>query len=321
MLGQQQRLSRDRLQIDRHADGDEKEAHQQPFEGLDLCLDLKAEARGREQHPHHEAAERHRETRLVHCPGCEKDRQQHHQGKGLAVVLTQQMLEREGHQVTPEAEDQGHHAEDNEDLPPEGDVRGQGADIREDRHDREQRHHGQVLHQEDGEGGCSVAGGEIAALVQQLHDQRRGRERQGQPHQERRLPRIVVQRDVARHQKAGDQDLHRAHPEDLASERPQPPRLHLQTDQEEQHDHAQLGEIAHVLDMRGHRWAGRVRPDHDARHQKPENRAQTQVLEERNGECRHGEQRDRRKDKAVELHVATLPNSKKATSKRVARAA
>ena len=130
MLGKQQRLSRDRLQIDRHADGDEKEAHQQPFEWLDLCLDLKAEARGREQHPHHEAAERHRETRLVHCPGCEKDRQQHHQGKGLAVVLTQQMLEREGHQITPEAEDQGHHAEDDEDLLPEGDVRGQGADIR-----------------------------------------------------------------------------------------------------------------------------------------------------------------------------------------------
>ena len=56
----QQRLAREQAEVDRHADRDEEEAHQQALERLDVGLERVAILGAREQHAGEERAERHR---------------------------------------------------------------------------------------------------------------------------------------------------------------------------------------------------------------------------------------------------------------------
>ncbi len=56
----------DQAQVERHADGGEEEAEQQPFEGSDVGLELVAVGGVGEQHAGDERAQRRREPRLLH---------------------------------------------------------------------------------------------------------------------------------------------------------------------------------------------------------------------------------------------------------------
>ena len=46
-----------------------------------------------------------------------------------------------------------------------------------------------------------------------------------------------------RQQRAADDDLRGTQPEDLAAQAPQPRGLHLQPDDEQEHHHAELGDV------------------------------------------------------------------------------
>ena len=85
-------------------------------------------------------------------------------------------------------------------------------------------------------------------------------------------------------------DLRDAEPEDLAPQAPQPRRLHLEPDDEQEHHHAELGDMQDRL--RAGEQLQPERADHQAGGQVAQHRAEPGALEQRNGDHRRAEQRD-----------------------------
>lgn len=105
---------------------------------------------------------------------------------------------------------------------------------------RQQRHDGQILQQQDGDGPLAFRSGGRALLLEQLHDDGGGREhephgpdggdRQGDPRRQR----------GQRQQHTTGDHLRGAQPEDLPPQRPQFGGAHLQPDDEQKQHHAQF---------------------------------------------------------------------------------
>src|SRR5215470_14996368 len=138
----------------------------------------------------------------------------------------------------------------------------------EQRHDRQQGDHRQVLEEEDPEGRLPHGGRQLVALAQQLEREGGGGEGEPEP----------------RHQRAADD-------EDPAPELPQPLRLELEPDEEEQEHHAGLGDVAHLLDARDEPEA--MGADERAGDEVTEHRAQAEPLEERDGDDDQGQEEER----------------------------
>jgi hypothetical protein len=62
--------------IERHANSEEKQSHEQTTEWLDIALDLVTVARTREHHPGEESSHRHREAGSIHQQRCTENHQQ-----------------------------------------------------------------------------------------------------------------------------------------------------------------------------------------------------------------------------------------------------
>ena len=80
-------------------------------------------------------------------------------------------------------------------------------------------------------------------------------------------------------QRAADEHLRGAQPEDLAPQAPQPRRLHFQADHEQEHDDAELGDMQDRL--RIGEQAEPERADDQPRGQIAEHRAEAEPLEDR----------------------------------------
>jgi len=124
----------------------------------------------------------------------------------------------------------------------------------------------------------SHAGG-LAALVEDLHDDC-GR-RQHETHRrdegdDRRKPHGNA---GSGQQGAAGRDLHRAEAEDLLAHAPQPGRLHLQANDEQEHDDAEFGDVQDGLRVR--KEAEPERPDDQPGGEIAEHRAQAQAPEQR----------------------------------------
>ena len=87
--------------------------------------------------------------------------------------------------------------------------------------------------------------------------------------------------DAGQH-RARDDHLQRAEPEDLLPEAPEPLRLHLEPDDEEEHHDAELGRVEDGLGI-AHEPQHR-RPDQDAAREVAQHRAEPQPLEDRHGD-------------------------------------
>ena len=114
---------------------------------------------------------------------------------------------------------------------------------RQHRHQRQQRHDQQVLEQQDRHDLLAARQRDVAALGQHLHDDRR----RGQ-HEAGGADEGGHQRQSQQHRHAGQQrrangDLQRAQPEDLAAQTPQVRRPHFQPDHEQEHHHAEFGDM------------------------------------------------------------------------------
>ena len=70
----------------------------------------------------------------------------------------------------------------------------------------------------------------------------------------------------------------------------------------QQHINAQLGEMPHLIDMRRHRGAGRMRANHDPRHEQSEHRSQPKMFEQRYADRCCAQQQYRGEKKAFEFH-------------------
>ena len=134
----------------------------------------------------------------------------------------------------------------------------------------------------DGDGPLAMRRVDLVPLVQRLHDH--GRRRQDEA---RGADEGHGRRDAERHggpgqQQGGGDDLRRAEAEDFLPQLPQLGRSHLQPDDEQEHDHAELGDVQDglgVLDQ-----AEGEGTDHHAGGQIAEDRAEAHALEDRNGD-------------------------------------
>ena len=163
---------------------------------------------------------------------------------------------------------------------------------REDRHQRQKRNDGKVLKEKDRECFLAVRGLHVAALFEQLHDERGRRQREPHPGDEGGLPRAADDEQwIEHHQRAGDEQLRGAEPEDVPAHGPQSRKLELEPDDEEEEDDPQLRDVHDRL-----RVAEKTEParaDDDPRREVTEDRTETQLAEERHRE-HGGGQKDRR---------------------------
>jgi hypothetical protein len=204
---------------------------------------------------------------------------------------------------------------------------GSGPAIGQDRHHGQQRHDREVLHEQDGEGGLAVFAGDLALIPEHLDDEGGGREGEAGANQQRCRPVRQEPVEVDGDHQGRDNDLQRSQAEQRASQIPQPARLHFQADQEQQQDDAEFGEVAHVVHLGGDEGSRRMRPDDDAGDQQTENRTQTEVPEDDDGDRGNDEQQYRRINEGfgVDGHLvdrsgeSAVPDGQRDDSRRIAR--
>jgi hypothetical protein len=122
-------------------------------------------------------------------------------------------------------------------------------------------------------------------------------------------------------------DLQRPEPEQRSPQLPQAARLHLQADQEQQQHDAEFGEVAHVVHLGGDEGPRRMRPDDDAGDQQAENRTQTEVPEDGDGDRGNDEQQYRGINEGFGVHghlvdrsgESAVPDGQRDDSRRIAR--
>ena len=137
------------------------------------------------------------------------------------------------------------------------------------RDQREDRDHRDVLHQQHREAGFAPLRAHQPFLGERLDDDRGRTERQHHADRQRGLPWLVgEQRDPGQHER-GQHDLSAAEPGKLAAHLPQALGLHLESDDEQHHHHAELGEDLQRLDIdrergeqRRYRHAGKQVAEH-----------------------------------------------------------
>ena len=113
----------------------------------------------------------------------------------------------------------------------------------ENRNQYQERHHGEILQQQNPERNPAVRQMQFVLLGQQLGDDRGGRQRQGAADRERGLPaetEINAQRHGAQR---GYHDLHDTDSQDDVTHSDQAGHRNLQPDREQQENHAHLGDL------------------------------------------------------------------------------
>ena len=137
MRHEQERVLREGANVDRHAHGDEKQAHQQPFVRFHAGFDLDAVARCREHHPDQERSQRHGHAGMFHGAGGNEYRRHGGQQESLAVVAACQMIENSRQQVAATKQHQGNHGHRPGQLLPQRQAGRQRSGVRENRHQRQ----------------------------------------------------------------------------------------------------------------------------------------------------------------------------------------
>ncbi|MEO8603459.1 MAG: hypothetical protein ABI629_12855 [bacterium] len=115
------------------------------------------------------------------------------------------------------------------------------------RHQRQQRHDGEILNQQHTEHRLPRRAGNLTAILQQPQHHRRRRQRESVTDQQRAVPCNADQAGVGSDRQPGEQDLQQPDARH-APQLPQARRPHLQADDEQQQHHAELAEAAHIAD-------------------------------------------------------------------------
>ncbi len=131
----------------------------------------------------------------------------------------------------------------------------------------------------------------LVPLLENLHHH--GGRGEGEPHagDDRDGRRQPDEHGAAGEQRAAGQDLRQSKTENILLQRPQPRRLQLQPDDEEEHDDAELGDADDRRRPGEDRQA--ERPDDDAGGQVADDRADADPLEDRHRHHPRGKQRHR----------------------------
>ena len=288
-VAERQREHRERgleqhAQVGGHADRHEEEPEQQALEWLDVRLELVAIFAVGEQHAGNERAERHRQADRVEEQGRADHDQQRRRRECFLRAGAGDDAQRRAQCVAPDGDhDHRGHERQRDRLPFER----RGARAAEHGQDDEGRHDRQVLEQQDRERGAAVLRGQLAALGEHLQHQRRRRQRERERDHERRGPRQAECARGRSERRGRDRDLQAAGAEYRVAHHPEPRRLQLEPDHEQQQHDAEFGEAQDVLDVLEEPQP--PGPDHDAGGEVPEHRAEFEASEQRHGDDRGGE--------------------------------
>ena len=142
-----------------------------------------------------------------------------------------------------------------------------------------------------------------ALIAQHLDDEGGRGEGKAGAEEQRHRPACHELAEVGGDHQRRDDDLQRSEPEQRPPQIPQSPRLHFQADQEEQQHHAEFGEVTHILHLGGDEWTRRVRADDDPGDQQPEDRPQTEMPEDGDGDRRDDQEKHRGIDERFRVHA------------------
>ena len=274
-------------EVEAHADRHEEQPEQQAAERLDIGLKFVAVGRFGEHHARNKGPERHRQAKALHDERRAEHGEQRRDHKRFPCAEFADHPEQRVHQIASgERQAEDRHSGQQRLHPTGNGVR--VGQARQGGDNGQQRHDGQVLKQQDRETALPHRGVEFFALLQQLHDQRCGGERQRQPDDQRCLPGETSDRQQdAGDRRAAQRDLQQPQPENVAPELPQAAGSQFKADDEQQHDDAEFGKAERrrgIIDQPEHR-----RPDQDARRQIAEHRAEFQPGEQRHNDHGGGE--------------------------------
>lgn len=228
--------------MERGADGDEEEAQQQPLEGLNLGLELVAVFALRQHHAGHEGAERGWQPKELHEAGHREHQQQRNQREDLAGAGAGEQSEQGPQEVVAGGEEGTGHDQGEEQLEkwlillPE--ARGQGhlrdeAEALDGLHGSKQREEaedgddGEVLGEQDGEGGLAAAAREEVPLVERGEDDGSGGHRPDEAERHGEVPAHTEGESDGGDGGGGYNDLESSEADDVAAEGAEDGRLDL----------------------------------------------------------------------------------------------
>jgi hypothetical protein len=226
----QRRLIRQQSEAQVHADRREEQPEQDALEGLDLGFQLVAEFGVRQQQAGEEGAERHRQAHHFHERGRGHDDEQTCRSEYLVAAESGNEAENGAQQITPSDEQADNGEQRHEEV---RELRLLGAKARaQDRNDREDRDHGEILEQQDGKRGAAVTRRQLFLLGEELQHKRRRRQGERETDDDRRRPGQAQPRAGEGDDDGGDGHLGGAETEDRMTHDPQARGLQLEADNE-----------------------------------------------------------------------------------------
>jgi len=283
---------------DRHPDRDEEEVEEEAFVGVDDRLDLVIVLRAGEEHSERECTKRHGEARQVHEVGRADHRKEDEPGEGLPVVPAQEKI---GEAGKDELANHGDHGEapkaETDFLQPE---RFRRAPCRQERHHGKQGDDREVLEKEHAQGHLSVPGLQLAALAEDWQDEGSRGESEAKSEDEGRLPGGTDELKDRRQNDSDPDDLGRSEAENHSLQFPEPPRIHLQADLEEEENDSELREFPECAALATDVEHGGS--DDDPREDEAENRPEPEARGQRGGQEGHSEKNGGEVDEFVDVH-------------------
>ena len=235
----------------------------------------------RQQHAGQEGAERGRQPHRLHRQRHRDHQQQRGGGEHFRHLGVGERAQQRSQQGAAAGDHRGDYRQRLGDLlPADAGAVGRG----EQGHQGQQRDDGDVLEQQDGEGGAAVMGTQLLPLAEHLQHQGGGGHRQCEAHHRRTGGAESHRVRRQGHRAAGEQHLGAAVAKHLAAQRPEPAWLEFEADHEQQQHHAELADVEEMLAVL--RKAEAVRADHQSGGEIAEHRAQLRALEQ--GHEQHG---------------------------------
>ena len=206
----------DHAEVERHADAEKEQAEQDAAKRFDIGLELVPEVGFRKQHAGEERAHRHRQAADLHGERGAQHDQQRRCRHNLARFRGGKQLEHRVEQPAACRDQSGKGGERNADVDKARMRVRFRTSRRQEGDDREQRHDRQVLEQQDRHDALAGGRGSVAALLDDLHDDGRGRQHEAHAGHESDDRRVTGERAGDGQHGAADEDLRSTQPEDLA---------------------------------------------------------------------------------------------------------
>jgi hypothetical protein len=274
---QQRHLARER-EIRFHSHRHEEEPEEKPLERLDVGLELVPELGIGEQQAGEECAERHRELEPLHDHRGGHDEQQRGGGEDLGAAVAGDELQSGTHDDASDDDecDDRRYCFYGDDPAVRGFF---DSRVCEQREQREERNHHDVLEQEHREGFTSVVCADLPALRERSQDERRRRHGDAEARHERSLPREPQPRPGEPERKRGERDLRATEAEHQAAHAPEPRGLELEAHEKQQQRDTEFREAERFFGVGDDSEPPRA--EHHARSEITQDRAELEALEER----------------------------------------